>query len=269
MKKELLLVIDVGNTNTVFGLFHPGEEEPRFHKRTVTRKDRTSDELGVFLKGFLKEEDIDSNSVSQAIYASVVPAFNPIVSRMVEDWFKVKPINVKYTMNLPFSIQYPRPFEIGADRLVNAAAVIKFYPGKNIIIDMGTATTFCVLNENKQYLGGLIGPGLKISMDSLTRNTSQLPPIVFQAPEAVLGGSTVESMQAGFFFGWVGLLEGTIREIRREYGNDYKVIGTGGLVTTIDHARKGIFDHIDPMLTLKGLKVLFEMNNTPFEGDGI
>ncbi len=260
MNKDMLLVIDVGNTNTVFGVFYGEEEEPRFHKRTVTRRDRTSDELGVFLKGFFKEENIDSNEISAAIYSSVVPGFNPIVSRMLEDWFKVNPISVTVNINLPFTITYPRPFEIGADRLVNAAAVVRLYPGRSIIIDMGTATTFCVVNEHHEYIGGLIAPGLKISMDSLIRNTAQLPPIVFQTPRKVLGDSTIESLQSGFFYGWVGLLEGIIQEIKREYGQDYKVIGTGGLITTIHNSRKGLLDYIDPLLTLKGLKLLYEMN---------
>ncbi len=261
MNKNLLLVIDVGNTNTVFGVFHPEEVDPKFHKRTVTRRDRTSDELGVFLKGFFKEENIDADSIGYAIYSSVVPGFNPIVSRMLEDWFKVNSINVNFEMNLPFKINYPRPFEIGADRLVNAAAVTKFYPSsKNIIIDMGTATTFCMINEKNEYLGGLIAPGLKISMDSLIKNTAQLPPIVFQTPKKLIGDSTIESLQAGFFYGYIGLLEGIINEIKNNFGEDYKVIGTGGLITTIHNSRKDLIDFVDPLLTLKGLKYLFEMN---------
>jgi type III pantothenate kinase len=261
MAREQLLVIDVGNTNTVFGIFKKGDKEPLFHKRTVTRRDRTSDELGVFLKGFLREEEIDSSEVGYAIYSSVVPGFNPIVSRMVEEWFKVKSLFVNYKMNLPFGILYERPFEIGADRLVNAAASVKLYPGKSIVVDMGTATTFCVINENHDYLGGMIAPGLKVSMDALIRNTAQLPPIIFQPPEKLIGGSTIESLQAGFFYGWVGLLKGIIQEIRSRYGNDYKVIGTGGLVSTIHNTDPNVFDFIDPLLTLKGLEILFRMNS--------
>jgi type III pantothenate kinase len=258
-EKDKLLVIDVGNTNTVFGLFNNGESNPRFHKRTVTRPDRTSDELGVFLKGFFKEEEINPNRIGFAIYSSVVPAFNPIISRMLEDWFNVKPMSVQYQMKLPFSIAYQRPFEIGADRLVNAAA-ISHREGNFIIVDMGTATTFCVVNSNKEYLGGVIAPGLKISMEALTRNTAQLPPITFQHPGRVIGQSTLESLQSGFFYGWVGLLRGIISEIKREHGENYKVIGTGGLVSILHNNVSGIFDEIDPILTLKGLKVLFEIN---------
>jgi type III pantothenate kinase len=259
MSKEVLLVIDVGNTNTVFGVYQKGELEPAFHRRTVTRRDRTSDELGVFLKGFFTEEGLDPSVIGNAIYSSVVPAFNPIVSRMLEDWFKVKPIVVHYQMNLPFTIKYPRPFEIGADRLVNAAYIAP-REKKYIIVDMGTATTFCVVNEKREYLGGVIAPGLKISMDALIRNTAQLPSIVFQRPKAILGSSTIESLQSGFFYGWVGMLEGIIKELKKAYGEDYFVIGTGGLVSTIHESHPGIFDEVDPLLTLKGLKVLFELN---------
>ncbi|MCE9501011.1 MAG: type III pantothenate kinase [Leptospira sp.] len=260
MKKEKLLVIDVGNSNTVFGLFHPGDKEPKFHRRSVTKLDRTSDELGVFLRAFLKEEEISPWSVGSAIYSSVVPPFNPIVERMVEDWFGVKPLSVNYKINLPFSIEYPRPFEIGADRLVNAAASVQLYPGNSIIIDLGTATTFCVVNSKNVYLGGVIAPGLKISMDALTRNAAQLPPIVFQPPEKIIGSSTIEALQSGFFYGWVGLLEHIIKEIKQQHNTDYKVIGTGGLVSTINNVHKGIFNIIDPLLTLKGLEILFQMN---------
>lgn len=259
MTRDALLVIDVGNTNTVFGVFQKGEIEPSFHKRTVTRRDRTSDELGVFLKGFFHEEGVNPANVGYAIYSSVVPGFNPIVSRMLEDWFQVKPLQVSYQMKLPFTIKYPRPFEIGADRLVNAAAVV-MKPRNYIVVDMGTATTFCVINNQNEYLGGIIGPGLKNSMDALIRNTAQLPPIVFQKPESLLGRSTIESLQSGFFYGWVGLLEGIVRELKQSFGIDFYVVGTGGLVSTIHNEHPGIFNEIDPLLTLKGLKVLFELN---------
>ncbi|TGK36461.1 type III pantothenate kinase [Leptospira gomenensis] len=257
----MLLVVDVGNTNTVFGIFENGQTTPLFHKRTVTRKDRTSDELGLFFRGFLREFKIENEMITGAIYSSVVPTLNPILDRMFLDWFKIEAVRVDYRMNLPFSISYPRPYEIGADRLVNAAAVAIDSPGKSIVIDLGTATTFCVINEKPEYLGGVIAPGLKVSMDALTRNTSQLPPIVFQSPGKILGDSTIESIQAGFFFGWIGLLEGIIRELKREKGQDYRVVGTGGLVTVIDSAHPGIFDRIDPLLTLRGLQILHQMNS--------
>ncbi|PJZ84440.1 type III pantothenate kinase [Leptospira harrisiae] len=261
-ESPLLLVIDVGNTNTVFGVFREGEDTPDFHKRTVTRRDRTSDELGLFLKGFLTQENVKADRVKMAIYSSVVPSLNPIVERMLEDWFNVNPLRVHYQMKLNFGISYPRPFEIGADRLVNAAYCAKTYPGKKaILVDLGTATTFCVISEKPEYVGGVIAPGLKISMDALTRNTAQLPPIVFGSPSRVLGESTVESIQAGFFFGWIGLLKEIVRAIKEEHPGDYVVVGTGGLVTTIHASHNQVFDEIDPMMTLKGLKILADLNS--------
>ncbi|TGK20724.1 type III pantothenate kinase [Leptospira fluminis] len=258
----MILVIDVGNTNTVFGIYRDGSKEPIFHRRTVTRRDRTSDEMGLFLRGFLREFEIDSSHIKGGIYSSVVPQLNPILERMIQDWFKIDPIGVNYRMKLPFGILYPRPFEIGADRLVNAAAVVQDHPGKSIIIDLGTATTFCVVDDVPNYLGGVIAPGLKGSMDALTRNAAQLPPIVFQPPQKILGDSTIESIQAGFFFGWIGLLDGIIQEIKKAYGKEYKVIGTGGLVTTIHSAHPGLFDKIEPLLTLRGLQILYDLNRS-------
>lgn len=258
--KDKLLVIDVGNTNTVFGIFNPGSKEPVFHKRTVSRRDRTSDELGVFLKGFLKEDEISPHQIGNAIYSSVVPPFNPIVERMLGEWFQVKPMKVHYQMNLPFRIKYARPFEIGADRLVDVSAAVALCKGPKIIIDMGTATTFCVVNEDEEYVGGIIAPGLKLSMDSLAKGTAQLPSIIFQTPTKVIGDSTIESMQSGFFYGWIGMLEGIIKEIEKETNVKHTIIGTGGLVTSIHNDHHGIFDVIDPLLTLKGLEIIFQLN---------
>ena len=257
--KEQILVIDIGNTNTVFGVY--AGDELVFHKRTVTHRDRTSDDLGLYLKGFLRESDISAENIRGAIYSSVVPQTNPITDRMLQDWIRVKPLRVTVESKLPFSIKYPRPYEIGADRLVNTAAVIKKGIKKCIIIDLGTATTFCVINDEPSYLGGVIAPGLKLSMDALTKNTAQLPPIIFHPPEKILGDSTISSLQSGFFYGWVGLLENIISEIRKEYGQDYQVVATGGLVNSIDQAKPGIFNIIDPALTLDGLKYLYELNH--------
>lgn len=262
MEKEYTLVVDVGNTNSVFGLFEKNSKDPIFHKRTVTRRDRTSDELGLFLKGFLSQDKLDTVPITKAIYSSVVPSFNPIVERTLLDWFSVEPIQVNYQMVLPFGITYPRPFEIGADRLVNAAYFAVTYPGKKaIIVDLGTATTFCVMSDKPDYMGGVIAPGLKMSMDALTRNAAQLPPIVFEPLKSILGDSTFQSLQSGFFYGWVGLLKGIINQIKKEYGEDHLVIGTGGLVSTIDAAQPGIFDEIDNNITLKGLKILSDLNS--------
>jgi len=263
-EKKHILVVDIGNTNTVFGILEKnGSDEIPRHWRTVTRRDRTSDELGVYLLGFLQSSGFDPKNITGFIYSSVVPAFNPIVERMAIDYFGTHPLRVHFENKLPFSISYPRPFEIGADRLVNAAACVVYYPGNAIVVDMGTATTFCVLHGNN-YVGGSIAPGLKLSMDALTKNTAQLPQIEFSRPPCgVVGDSTVHALQSGFFFGWAGLLRGILTEIKNARPDlNYQTIATGGLASLIHREASGIFDVVDPLLTLRGLKVLYDLYQT-------
>ncbi len=208
------MAIDIGNSNTVVGLFEDDATyDIPFHWRTVTQRNRTSDELGIFLLGFLQSAGIPSGWIKGFLYSSVVPSFNPIVERMGRDYFHCEPVKVTFDMGLPLQIQYPRPYEIGADRLVNAVAASIIYPGRSIIIDLGTATTFCLLLGN-EYMGGVIAPGLKLSMEALSRNTAQLPPVEFAAPpEGILGKTTATAIQSGFFYGWVGLLREIIEEM--------------------------------------------------------
>ena len=213
---QYIMGLDIGNTNTVVGLFDTEENvEVRYSWRTVTRNNRTSDELGIFLYGFLQTAGIRMESIGGLIYSSVVPSFNPVVERMSRDYIKSEAIPVRYTMNMPLRIDYPRPYEIGADRLVNAVAVHHLHPDSRgkIIVDMGTATTFCYLRGDS-YQGGSIAPGLKLSMEALSRNAAQISPIEFKRPpKGVLGDTTEHALQSGFFYGWVGL----IREIVSQY----------------------------------------------------
>ncbi len=262
--EKRILGVDIGNTNTVFGLFETGEGYDIIrHWRTVTVRERTSDELGIYLIGFLQSAGIDAKSISGFIFSSVVPSFNPIVERMAHDYFQSDATRVHFEMKLPFRISYPRPFEIGADRLVNAAAVSILYPGNSIIIDMGTATTFCLMVDGV-YRGGSIAPGLKLSMEALTRNTAQLPPIEFSKPPGgVLGDSTVHALQSGFFYGWVGLLREIIKEMKNSQpGAAFQTIATGGLSSLIHKESPELFDIVDPLLTLRGLKILYQQNQT-------
>lgn len=252
------MALDIGNTNTVVGLF-PGEggDEIRYSWRTVTQRNRTSDELGIFLLGFLNSSSIDPASIVGFIYSSVVPSFNPIVERMSRDYFQCDPMRVRYDMGLPIRIEYPRPFEIGADRLVNACASSEIYGGDSIIVDLGTATTFCVLHGDA-YHGGTIAPGLKLSMEALSRNTAQLPPVEFSRPISVLGDSTISAIQSGFFYGWVGLIREILTQIRRTNPNrNYRVIATGGLASMIHSEAPELFNTVEPQLTLKGLMVIY------------
>ncbi|MBL8019217.1 MAG: type III pantothenate kinase [Leptospirales bacterium] len=260
--KRYVLAVDIGNTNTVFGLFEDNNDKNDYeiqkHWRTVTRRDRTSDELGIFLLGFLQSSGIDPAAIQGFIYSSVVPSFNPIVERMASDYFRSLAFRVRHD-NIPLTIDYPRPEEIGADRLVNAVAGKTIYPGSQIIVDLGTATTFCIVNDG-HYIGGSIAPGLKLSMEALFRNTAQLFPVEFSRPPCgVVADSTRHAIQSGFFFGWVGLLRGILSEIHKAYPNQkYQNIATGGLAAMIHREIPELFDTVDPMLTLRGLKIIYK-----------
>ena len=260
-----VLCVDIGNSNTVFGLFQENSEEHAIlrHWRTVTRRDRTSDELGVFLLSFLKNADIDPATIVGFVYSSVVPSFNPIVERMAHEYFDCTPLRVTCEIPLPLNISYPRPQEIGADRLVNAVAGSVIFGGDLIMVDLGTATTFCIVHDNV-YIGGTIAPGLKLSMEALSRNTAQLPPIEFRRPpEGVLGMSTLSALQAGFYYGWLGLLKEIILRLRqRDTQRAYRVIATGGLCSLIHQEDPGLFDEIDSLITLRGLKIIYQYQRT-------
>ena len=257
-RERHILGVDVGNSNTVFGLFSAsGEGEILGHWRTVTHLERTSDELGILLLGFLESAGLLRDQVEGFIYSSVVPGFNPIIARMARDYFQCEAGRVTHE-TVPLHFTYPRPSEIGADRLVNAVAVSRLYGGDNIVIDLGTATTFCVVHGD-EFQGGAIAPGLKTSMAALSQRTAQLPQVEFARPvSGVVGDSTIHALQSGFFFGWVGLLRGIIGEVRAgSPERTYRVIGTGGLAASVHREAPGIFDSVDPMLTLRGLQILY------------
>jgi len=258
MSEKYILAIDVGNTNTVFGLFQENRKGDILHHwRTATHRDRTSDELGIFLISFLNSRNISTADIAGFIYSSVVPPFNPVIEKMTADYFRHDAIKIQHDM-VPLRINYPKPSEIGADRLVNAVAAGSLYGNDLIIIDMGTATTFCIL-KNGEYRGGIIAPGLNLSMEALTRNTAQLPSVVFEKPvSGVVGDSTVHAIQSGFFYGWIGMLKGILDEIKKEMSDTaFKVVATGGFAGILQKETPELFDEVDSLLTLKGLKIIY------------
>ncbi|MFN3603268.1 MAG: type III pantothenate kinase [Leptonema sp. (in: bacteria)] len=254
---KYLLTIDIGNTNTVFGIF--SNERLVKSWRIVTKRNRTSDELGVYLTSFFSTCGYKLEDIKDVIYSSVVPSFNPILDRMIEEYFHRKPIKVAYDMKLPLKYHYPRPFELGADRIVNAVAGITLYNKDLIIIDLGTATTFCLIKDNF-YEGGVIAPGLKMSMEALHNRTALLPLVEFAKPlSGILADSTIHSIQAGFFYGWIGLLNEIKKQLKLKFPNTkFLTIGTGGLCGVIYKEVPDIFDIIDKDLTLKGLKIIYD-----------
>ena len=257
-----ILALDIGNTHTVVGVLPAGELEKPFRSwRTVTARDRTSDELGVFIHGFLQSAGMNTEQVVDVIFSSVVPSMNPVVHRMARDFFRCDPLEVEYTMKMPIEIVYPRPYEIGADRLVNAVAAYSRDPGNSIVVDLGTATTFCY-QRKKEYLGGSIAPGLRLSLEALTGGrTARLLPVEFKRPPGILGQTTEHAIQSGFFFGWVGLIKEIVGQMKKLFPEETaRVVATGGFSSMIAGEVPDLFDEVDPDLTMKGLHVLYRWN---------
>lgn len=253
----MLLALDIGNTNVVFGVFN--KEKLLGEWRVSTRLHKTSDEYGVLLRDLLTAQKINSSKIKGAILSSVVPPLTPVFQEMAEKHFGVRAMVVSHRLKTGLRIQYDQPGEIGADRIVNAVAAYHLYGGPVIIVDFGTATTFCVVSEKGDYLGGAIAPGLMISADALFSRAAKLPRVELTKPKSVIGKDTVSSMQSGMIFGYVGLVDEIIRRIRQELGKELQVVATGGLSTLISPECKTIAK-IRPTLTLEGLMIIYKMN---------
>lgn len=253
----MLLVIDVGNTNIVVGAFD-GEELVKSWRMSTDYK-KSSDEIGMTLVQLLSYNSIPVDSIEAVIISSVVPQMMFSLERAVKRYLKAEPLVIDNKIKTGINIMYDNPKEVGADRIVNAVAVHRYYPGNAIIIDFGTATTFCALDKDANYLGGVICPGIKISLDALIERTAKLPKIEIIRPENVIGKNTVESMQAGMVYGYAGQIENIVRLMKEQMGADTRVIATGGIASLIKEASDAI-DVLDSHLTLKGLRLIYEMN---------
>jgi len=254
----MLLTIDVGNTNIVLGLFEG--KELKYFWRMETGTGKSADEYGASIRQLLRVDGLDLKDVDDVIISSVVPSLNYTLSHLSEKYFNRTPLFASTYMNLGFTIEYENPKALGADRIVNAAAAAVLYPGNVIIIDFGTATTYCALTKDKRYLGGVIQPGVKISADALFEKTSKLPRIEIIAPKKAIGKNTVECMESGVVLGAIGSTEYIIDKMKKEMDGDVTVIGTGGFSGLIAEHTDSI-DIIDKQLTLKGLQILWEMNH--------
>ncbi len=253
----MILVFDVGNTNMVVGVYD--NQNLLTHWRIRTDTLRTSDEYGMTLYSFFHYHGISMKSVNAVVISSVVPSLMMELEWMSQRYFSCKPLVVGPGIKTGLAIKYDNPREVGADRVVNAVAAFKKYGGPLIIVDFGTATTFCVVNEAGEYLGGAIAPGIKISTDALVNRASKLPRVELTIPKSVIGKNTVMSMQVGIMYGFVGQVEGIINRMKKEIDGVPKVIATGGLATTIARETTTI-DIIDELLTLEGLRMIYEIN---------
>ena len=254
----MLLVIDVGNTNIVLGIFK--DQELVDHWRVSTDRLRTTDEYGVLIRHLFYLNGVNSEEIDAIIISSVVPPGMPTLERMCQRYFGLTPLVIGPGVKTGMDIKYDNPREVGADRIVNAVAAYEKFGGPVIIIDFGTATTFCAVDKKGTYLGGAICPGIGISTDALVQRTAKLPRIEVVQAEKVICRNTVESMQAGVFYGFVGQVDGIVTRMRRELGCKAKVVATGGLAVIVAPATDAI-DVVEPMLTLEGLKIIYDRNN--------
>ena len=254
----MLLVVDVGNTNIVLGVYDG--QELKGHWRISTDRVRTTDEYGVLIMNlFLHDKTIDADDIDGVIIASVVSPLMPTLERVSRRYFKVEPIVIGPGTKTGMAIKYDNPREVGADRIVNAVAAYEQYGGPLIIIDFGTATTYCAVLENGDYIGGVITPGVMISAEALFQRAAKLPRIEVKDPGQVINRNTVQSMQSGMFYGYVGQVEGLVARMKAEMPEGVQVVATGGLAPLISAATDCI-DHVEPMLTLEGLRLLYEKN---------
>lgn len=259
----MLFVIDVGNTNTVLGIF---QKDVLIHEwRIQTDRYKTEDEFGMLIRSLLNHKELTFSDINGVIISSVVPPIMFALEKMSRDYFQREPLIIgRDTVHSYLSMAYPHPEELGADRIVNAVGAIKDYGAPLIIVDFGTATTHCYVNERNEYVGGTISPGIDISMEALYGKASKLPKIEMKQPETVVGSSTVEAMQSGVLYGFVGQVDEIVRRMKKEAGQKVTVIATGGLAAHIANASETI-NHVDPYLTLKGLYEIY-IRNIPLNG---
>lgn len=254
----MLLVIDVGNTNTVLGIFD-GEELVE-HWRITSSRSRTTDEYGLMLRSLFDMSEISMKDIHGCIIACVVPPMQNIYEEMVERYFGLRPLSIGPGVRTGMPILYENPREVGADRIVNAVAAYAMFESACIVVDFGTAITFDAISQKGEYMGGSICPGIAISADALYRHASRLPRVEFRRADRVVGRNTVASIQSGLVYGYTSLVDGMVHRIIEEYGMPMRVIATGGLAHAISECSDTI-ERVDEDLTLTGLRILYERNN--------
>jgi len=253
----MLLAIDIGNTNIDVGLFKGEELYTNWDLATDVYK--TSDEYAVILLSLLKQQGLSTADIDQAVICSVSPPLVPVFRELCQRYLNITPLLVEAGVKTGVSILMDNPREVGPDRIVNAVGGHHLYGGPLIVIDLGTATTFDVVSEKGDYLGGAISPGIKVATESLFQRTAKLPRVELIRPKRVIGRDTITAMQSGFIFGYVGLIEGMISRIQKELGTNTRVIATGGYADLLAEETK-VIEIVDPYLTLIGLRVIHELN---------
>jgi type III pantothenate kinase len=262
----MLLVLDVGNTNTVLGVYTvdtsgmAAQGDLKAHWRVTSTRTQTVDEYGVLFRNLFAMKNLDPASIKGIVISSVVPPMDSTLREVCERYFGVKPMFIEPGVKTGMPVHYDNPAEVGADRIVNSVAAFEKYGGPCVVVDFGTATTFDAVSAKGEYLGGVIAPGIGISAEALFMRTARLPRVDIRKTPKVIGTNTVGSMQSGLYHGYVGLVDGILERMLDELGKA-KVIATGGLAPLIGTGSKFITE-IDDMLTLEGLRIIWDRNTT-------
>ena len=255
----MIMCLDIGNSQIFGGIFDGDRLKIQF--RRTSQVHSSSDELGVFFRGVLRENGVDPDEITQIVLCCVVPDLMYSLRSCCQKYFGVEPLVLRPGSKTGLKIRYRDPRQVGADRIADALGAIKLFPDQNlIVVDFGTATTLCAISKDKEFLGGNIVPGIRLSMEALEAGTAQLPPVEILRPDEVLGRSTVESIQAGLYWANVGMIRELVNQVTRDVfrGERPRLIGTGGFSHLFD--REDIFDEVVPDLILMGLREVIRLN---------